>query len=44
MTRIKRINTDKISEDPLNPCHPRAIKKYTYEYTYKKRKSDHSNR
>jgi hypothetical protein len=25
MTRIKRINTDKIGANPLDPRHPRAI-------------------
>jgi hypothetical protein len=25
MTRIERINTDLIGENPLNPRHPRAI-------------------
>jgi hypothetical protein len=25
MTRIERISTDKICENPLNPRHPRAI-------------------
>jgi hypothetical protein len=27
MTRIERIYTDQISENPLNPRHPRAIAK-----------------